>query len=155
MEALEIFKNIATVVGCISACIALLITIVQPLRQCLIDSITHKAQYNKIVNDIEKLNKKLDESLTNDAKIQERLAKVEKNVLENEADRIRAELFDCGNRCRRDIRLHPEEMDHVRAIFQKYSNVLHKNHEGETEYNFIVDYYNHQNFPSYHTDESK
>ena len=152
---MEIFKNIATVVGCISACIALLITIIKPLRQRFVDSIAHKSQYQKMVSDIEDLSKKLDESLTNDAKIQARLAKVEKNVLENEADRIRAELFDCGNRCRRGIRLHPEEMDHIRAIFEKYSIVLHKNHEGETEYNFIVDFYNHQDFPAYHTDETK
>ena len=141
---MEIFKNIATVVGCISACIALLVTIIKPLRQRFVDSIAHKSQYQKMVSNIEDLSKKLDESLTNDAKIQARLAKVEKNVLENEADRIRAELFDCGNRCRRGIRLHPEEMDHIRAIFEKYSIVLNKNHEGETEYNFIVDFYNHQ-----------
>ena len=151
MEALEIFKNIATVVGCISACIALAITIVRPLRQWIIDSFVRKSQYTKIVNDIKTLNKKLDESLTNDAKIQERLAKVEKNVLENEADRIRTELFDCGNRCRRGIRLHPEEFDHIQNIFSKYSNVLHKNHEGEMEYNFICNYYNNQDFPDYHT----
>ena len=152
---MEIVKNIATVIGCISACIALLMTIIKPLRQWVINSFMRKSQYNKIVQDVETLNKKLDESLTNDAKIQERLAKVEKNVLENEADRIRAELFNCGNRCRRGIRLHPEEMDHIRNIFQKYSEVLHKNHEGETEYNFIVDFYNHQDFPAYHTDKSK
>ena len=148
---MEIFKNIATVVGCISACIALAITIVRPLRQWIIDSFVRKSQYTKIVNDIKTLNKKLDESLTNDAKIQERLAKVEKNVLENEADRIRTELFDCGNRCRRGIRLHPEEFDHIQNIFSKYSNVLHKNHEGEMEYNFICNYYNNQDFPDYHT----
>lgn len=147
---MEIFKNIATVVGCISACIALLVTIIKPLRQRIVDSIAHKSQYQKMVSDIESLSKKLDESLTNDANIQARLERVEKNVLENEADRIRAELFNCGNRCRRGIRLHPEEMDHVRDIFHKYSEVLHENHNGEIEYNFIVDYYNHQDFPEYH-----
>lgn len=147
---MEIFKNIATVVGCISACMGLLVTIIKPLRQRFVDSIAHKSQYQKMVSDIENLSKKLDESLTNDAKIQARLERVEKNVLENEADRIRAELFNCGNRCRRGIRLHPEEMDHVRDIFYKYSEVLHENHNGEIEYNFIVDYYNHQDFPEYH-----
>ena len=152
---MEIFKNIATVVGCISACIALLVTIIKPLRQRFVDSIAHKSQYQKMVSDIEILSKKLDELLTNDAKIQARLERVEKNVLENEADRIRTELFNCGNRCRRGIRLHPEEMDHLRATFHKYSETLHQNHDGETEYNFIVDYYNHQEFPAYHTDNTK
>lgn len=147
---MEIFKNIATVVGCISACIALLITIVKPLRQRLIDSIAHKAQSQEMKDDMKSMNGKIDKMLKDNDDIKARLERVEKNVLENEADRIRAELFDCGNRCRRHIRLHPEEMDHIRTIFYKYKEILHKNHEGETEFNFIVDYYNHQDFPDYH-----
>lgn len=151
---MEIFKNIATVVGCISACIALLVTIIKPLRQRIIDSVVHKSQYQNMLTHIEDMGKKIDTLLADNKQMQQRLERVETNVLENEADRIRAELFDCGNRCRRGIRLHPEEMDHIRAIFQKYTEVLHKNHEGETEYNFIVDYYNSQDFPSYHTDNN-
>ena len=152
---MEIFKNIATVVGCISACIALLVMIIKPFRQWIIDSFVEKSQRANFQKEIDNLNKKLDESLANDANIQARLERVEKNVLENEADRIRTELFDCGNRCRRGIRLHPEEMDHLRTTFHKYSEILHQNHDGETEYNFIVDYYNHQDFPAYHTDNTK
>ena len=38
---MEIFKNIATVVGCISGCIALLVTIIKQLRQKIIDSFVH------------------------------------------------------------------------------------------------------------------
>ena len=93
---------------------------------------------------------KVDVLLQENQHIKEELAHVKANVLENEADRIRTELFDCGNRCRRGIRLHPEEMDHIRAVFHKYNIVLHQNHEGESEYNFIIDYYNHQDFPKYH-----
>ena len=151
---MEIFKNIATVVGCISACIALLVTIIKPLRQRIIDSVVYKSQYQNMLTHIEDMGKKIDTLLADNKQMQQRLERVETNVLENEADRIRAELFDCGNRCRRGIRLHPEEMDHIRAIFQKYTEVLHKNHEGETEYNFIVDYYNSQDFPSYHTENN-
>ena len=147
---MEIFKNIATVVGCISACIALLAMIIKPFRQWIIDSFVEKSQRANFQKEIDNLNKKLDESLANDANIQARLERVEKNVLENEADRLRSELFDCGNRCRRGIRLHPEEFDHIQNIYSKYSNVLHKNHEGEVEYNFISNYYNNQNFPNYH-----
>ena len=154
---MEIFKNIATVVGCISACMALLIAIVKPLRQWVIDSFVRKSQQKKLEEQnkqlkeqIEKVDKKIDKMLENDEKLDKRLTRVEKNVLDNEADRIRAELFDYGNRCRRGIRLHPEEFEHIRDIFHKYKNVLHQNHEGDTEFNFIYDYYNHQNFPAYH-----
>lgn len=147
---MEIFKNIATVVGCISACIALLITIVKPLRQGIINSFVKKIQDEKRDDVIGKMDKKIDKILEKNEQLENRLTSVEKNVLENEADRIRAELFDCGNRCRREIRLHPEEMDHIRAIYHKYKDILHQNHEGDVEFDFILNYYNQQDFPSYH-----
>lgn len=148
---MEIFKNIATVVGCISACIALLITIIKPFRQWLIESFIKKTKDTKRDEKIDKMDKKIDKLLENNECLDNRLTRVEKNVLENEADRIRAELFDCGNRCRRGIRLHPEEMDHIRAIYHKYKDVLHQNHEGDAEFDFINQYYNQQSFPAYHS----
>ena len=148
---MEVFKNIATVVGCISACMALVITVSKPLRQWIIDSFAHKSKQTEISNKIDEVNIKLDQSLANDEDLNKRLTRVEKNVLENEADRLRSELFDCGNRCRRGIRLHPEEMDHIHTIFRKYSEVLKQNGPGKKEYEFIVDYYNNQTFPAYHT----
>ena len=147
---MEIFKNVATVVGCISACMALLIAIFKPLRQWVIDSFVRKSQYTQLFDSIKELNTKMDKSIEQNEQLETRLARVEENVLENEADRIRAELFDCGNRCRRGIRLHPEEFDHIKEIYRKYADILHQNHEGETEYNFIHNYYNHQHFPEYH-----
>ena len=147
---MEIFKNIATVVGCISACIALAITIFKPLRQKIIKTFTNENAIEHFSEDIKIIKQQQEQSLINDQKIEKRIDDIEQRVLENEADRIRTELFDCGNRCRRGIRLHPEEFDHIQNIYSKYSNVLHKNHEGEVEYNFISNYYNNQNFPNYH-----
>lgn len=154
---MEIFKNIATVVGCISACIALAVTIVKPFRKWIIESFTRQSQYTELKGQYTELKGivgdiaiKMNKSLENDKKIDERLDRVESNVLENEADRLRSELFDCGNRCRRGIRLHPEEMDHIRVVFTKYSDKLNQNGTGEAEYEFICDYYNHQSFPEYH-----
>jgi hypothetical protein len=151
---MEVFKNIATVVGCISACIALLVTIIKPLRQKLIDSFIRKAKDTKRDEKIDKMDKKIDKLLENNKCLEDRLTRVENNVLTNEADRIRAELFDCGNRCRRGIRLHPEEMEHIRAIYHKYKDVLHQNHEGDAEFDFITKYYNNQSFPAYHTQQN-
>ena len=96
------------------------------------------------------MDKKIDLLLDNQKKFEKRLDSVEKNVLDNEADRLRSDLFDCGNRCRRRIRLHPEEMDHIRDVYDKYSKVLKQNGPGEKEFNFIADYYNNQDFPTYH-----
>ena len=151
---MEVFKDIATVVGCISACMALLVAIVKPLRQRLINSFIRKTRDSERDIKIDKMDKKIDKLLENHECLDNRLTRVEENVLENEADRIRAELFDCGNRCRRGIRLHPEEMDHIRAIYHKYKDVLHQNHEGDAEFDFITQYYNQQSFPAYHTQQN-
>ena len=153
-EFLEIVKTIATVVGCISACATLSVTIIKPLRQRLIDSFIRKAKDDKRDEAIAKMDKKIDKILEANQGLEDRLTRVEENVLENEADRIRAELFDCGNRCRRNIRLHPEEMDHIRAIYHKYKHVLGQNHEGDAEFDFITQYYNQQSFPAYHTQQN-
>ena len=151
---LDIIKDIAAVVGCISACIALLTTIIKPLRQRFIDAIIKKSKDTNMDDKIDKMDKKIDKLLENHESLDNRLTSVEKNVLDNEADRIRAELFDCGNRCRRGIRLHPEEMDHIRAIYHKYKDVLKQNHEGDAEFDFITQYYNQQSFPPYHTQQN-
>lgn len=151
---MEVFKNIATVVGCISACIALAVTLIKPFRKWIIDSFVRQSQAKEVKNKIDDMSKMMKQSLANDEAFKSRLDRVEKNVLENEADRIRAELFDCGNRCRRGIRLHPEEMEHIRAIYHKYKDVLHQNHEGDAEFDFITKYYNRQSFPPYHTQQN-
>lgn len=149
---MEIFKNIATVVGCISACIALLITIIKPLRQILVNSIAHKSQYQNMIDNIEKLNNKLDESLTNDAKIQERLEKVEKNVLENEAERLKSELSTYYNKCCRGLQIFPEEMLRIDEVYDKYHNKLGLNHIGTKMYDAIEKYYKQQDFIKIHND---
>lgn len=149
---MEIFKNIATVVGCISACIALLITIIKPLRQILVNSIAHKSQYQKMIDNIEKLNNKLDESLTNDANIQKRLEKVEKNVLENEVERLKSELSTYYNKCCRGLQIFPEEMLRIEEVYDKYHNKLGLNHIGTKMYDAIEKYYKQQDFIKIHND---
>ena len=148
---MEVFKNITTVIGCISAIIALSMTFIKPFRKWIIDSFVRQSQAKEVKAQIDSMVAMMNQSLTNDEAFEKRLSRVENNVLKNEADRLRSELFDCGNRCRRGIRLHPEEMTHIRAVFRKYSEELEQNGTGENEYNFICDYYNHQDFPEYHT----
>ncbi len=122
------------------------------------DNITKRNDWMNGVNNsvknndalIEKLDGKIDKLLDANENLKNQLEQVKGNVLENEADRLRSELFDCGNRCRRKIRLHPEEMDHIRDVYHKYSKVLKQNGPGEKEFNFITDYYNDQDFPAYH-----
>ena len=117
-------------------------------RNLWIDGVNSSMKNNDTL--VQQLDNKIDKLLEANEDLKAQLDQVKSNVLENEADRLRSELFDCGNRCRRNIRLHPEEMEHIRAVFNKYSNVLHQNGPGEAEFKFITDYYNRQNFPTYH-----
>lgn len=122
-------------------------------RNAWMNGVNKSVQNNDTL--IQTLDGKMDKLLEANENLKTKLDQVESNVLENEADRLRSELFDCGNRCRRNIRLHPEEMEHIRVVFNKYSNVLHQNGSGESEFKFITDYYNHQDFPTYHQPNNK
>jgi uncharacterized phage infection (PIP) family protein YhgE len=117
-------------------------------RNNWMNNVNHSVQNNDQF--IQALDAKMDKLLVSNEDLKTQLDQVKSNVLENEADRLRSELFDCGNRCRRNIRLHPEEMDHIREVYKKYSKVLHQNGTGQAEFEFITDYYNHQSFPAYH-----
>lgn len=145
---MEIFKNVATVVGCFSACIALLMTIFKPIRSWVIVTITNKQKetettkkLNQVLEDVNMLKEELN---TRFSELDTRVESLEQNVLENEAQRLKSELFSCGNRCRRGITLHAEEFEHMRQVHERYSKVLHQNHDGTQEWNFIYDYYNSQ-----------
>lgn len=143
---MEIFKNIATAVGCISTCIALLLTIIKPLRQYLINSFARKSQSNKVVVDIQELNKKIDTLLRNNKDLIERLDRVENHVLENESDRLKAELSTYYNRCCRSLQIFPEEMLRVEEVYDRYHNQLGLNHVGTNMYDAIAQYYKQQDF---------
>jgi hypothetical protein len=148
---MTIFTTIATIIGCLASAFTVATAIIKPLRKWVVESFVRHSQAKEVKEKIDSMVSMMNTSLNNNAALEKRLTRIEQNVLENEADRLRSELFDCGNRCRRGIRLHPEEMDHIRAVFTKYSQKLKQNGTGEAEYRFICEYYNHQDFPEYHT----
>lgn len=149
--SMELIKNIAAVVGCVSACIALLVTIFKPIRKSIINYINRKSNEKKveqertdIVVQISELNTKVDKLLNDREVTIERLNSLQEKVLLNESDRIKSELFACGSRCRRNIVLYPEEFEHIREIYKKYSEDLKQNHSGTIEFEYIYNYYNSQ-----------
>ena len=146
MKALEIFKNIATVVGCISACIALLITIVKPLRQRLIDSIMSKAQSQEMKEDLKSMSDKIDLVLKDNGDMKYRIETIERHIIENESDRLKNELSVYYNRCCRGLQIFPEEMLRVEEVYDRYHNQLGLNHIGTNMYNAIEKYYEQQDF---------
>ena len=143
---MEIFKNIATVVGCISACLALAVTIVKPLRQWVIDSFVQKSQQTNLQTNIEDVNKKIDLLIRSNEQTQNKIRKIEEHMLENESDRLKSELSMYYNRCCRSLQIFPEEMLRVEEVYDRYHNQLCLNHVGTNMYDAIAQYYKQQDF---------
>lgn len=161
---MELIKNIAAVVGCISACIALIVTIVKPLRTGVVNyfgrkaneskfNIEHKqllSQMSQMTSELPALNQipvliEQNKKMQNDIELLiGRVDDLQSKVLLNESDRLKSELFACGNQCRRGMVLHPEEFDHIREVYKKYNEDLGQNHSGTIEFEYIYDYYNSQ-----------
>ena len=147
---MEIFKNIATVVGCISACIALLVTIIKPLRQKIIDSFVHNSQQANLQTNMNNLSSKIDLLIGANEKMDDRTKKIEEHILENESDRLKSELSMYYNRCCRGLQVFPEEMLRVEEVYDRYHNKLGLNHIGTNMYDAIEKYYKQQDFIKMH-----
>lgn len=161
---MELIKNIAAVVGCISACIALIVTIVKPLRTTVVNYFGRKAneskfniEHKQLLSQMSQMTSELpalsqipvlieqNKKMQNDIQsLIERVDTLQERVLVNESDRLKSELFACGNQCRRGMVLHPEEFDHIREVYKKYHEDLSQNHSGTIEFEYIYNYYNSQ-----------
>lgn len=150
---MELIKDIAAVIGCISAFIALITTIFKPIRKMIVNWIKHTSEASETSVAIKDINASIIELKGNMEAILKRLEQIEKSVktldervFENERDRIKAELSECASRCARGIKLYPEEKLHIDEIYSKYSNELHCNSTGSEAYHEIVKYYENQNW---------
>lgn len=150
---MELIKDIAAVIGCISAFIALITTIFKPIRKKIVNWIKHTSEASEtsaaikdIKSDITTLEGNMGAILERLDKIDNRIKTLYERVFENERDRIKAELSECASRCARGIKLYPEEKFHIDEIYSKYSNELHCNSTGSEAYHEIVKYYESQNW---------
>lgn len=150
---MELIKDIAAIIGCISAFIALITTIFKPIRKMIVNWIKHTSEASETSVAIKDINASIIELKGNMEAILKRLEQIENSVktldervFENERDRIKAELSECASRCARGIKLYPEEKLHIDEIYSKYSNELHCNSTGSEAYHEIVKYYESQNW---------
>lgn len=150
---MELIKDIAAVIGCISAFIALITTIFKPIRKKIVNWIKHTSEASETSAAIKDINANITSLENNVVTILERLDKIDnriktldERVFENERDRIKAELSECAFRCARGIKLYPEEKLHIDEIYSKYSNELHCNSTGSEAYHEIVKYYENQDW---------
>lgn len=150
---MELIKDIAAVIGCISAFIALVTTIFKPVRKKIVNWIKHISEASETSTAVKEINAKITalegnvgEILERIDKIDDRIKTLDKRVFENERDRIKSELSEYASRCARGMKIYPEEMVHIEEMYTKYSNDLHCNHTGTQNYNIIANYYKSQNW---------
>lgn len=148
MSIIEIVKNIATVIGCIISFITLIGIVIKPIRQFIILKIAQLSNKDIYEVEIKKQSEEIEEEKTEIQEIKNTcneivnsVDEIKNLVFQNESDRLRGELFNCGNRCRRGIPLALEEFRYIQEVYQKYNEELHCNHNGTDEYNFIKEYY--------------
>lgn len=148
-EAMEVIKLISSILGLIISAGTICGFCIKPLRKFIINKISkwsnRESQDNAIQTQnemIQKQNETIKEIKDTVNQVVAIVSELSDRIFKNEADRLRGELFDCGNRCRRHIPLSGEEFRHIQEVFKKYSEELHCNSIGEDEYNFIKDYFN-------------
>ena len=150
---MELIRDIAAIIGCISTGIALITTVFKPIRRKFINWIKHISDASEtsvaikdIKSDISILERNIVEILERISKIDNNIKMLDKRVFENERDRIKAELSEYASRCARGMKLYPEEKIHIDEIYAKYSNELHCNSTGSEAYHEIVKYYENQDW---------
>ena len=143
---MEIVKDVAAVIGLISAAIGLLVTIIKPIRVWIINSIVSKSEDKQLNKDVQTLLVDVKVLLETNKKLNERIERLENHVLENESDRLKSELAEYYNRCCRGMQIFPEEFLRVEEVYHKYHDVLHLNHIGTNMYDVIASYYKSQTF---------
>lgn len=148
MTAIDVIKDIAAVVGCIISCITLSGFLIKPIRQFFVKKVSELSNRDLYEAEIKKQSKELADEKDEMQDIKNSCNAIAKSVEElkilvfqNEADRLRGELFNCGNRCRRGIPLTLEEFRYIQEVWAKYDKKLHCNSIGTQEYYFIKEYY--------------
>ena len=156
MDFLETIKTVSSILGLVLSAITLCGIIIKPARKAIINKVSqwsNKDSQDKAIQEQNKVIAKQNEAIAKEDKaiqemkdtinqIRDIVSELSDRIFRNEADRLRSELFDCGNRCRRGIPLSGEEFRHIQDVFKKYSTELHCNGIGQDEYNFIKDYFN-------------
>lgn len=155
MLFIQTIKDIGSVIGVIISTITLCGLCITPLRKSVIKKIKEWSNSDKQDEAIRKENEDIQElkktlsmaidkisDIGNDIKkLNSDIKELNVRVFDNEKDRLRGELFNCGNRCRRKIPLSLEEYRYIQTVGDKYLYKLHCNSIGEEEYHFIQEYF--------------
>ena len=155
MTFMELIKDVAAIVGCITACVGLATLIIKPLRSSMkrwVQTVVGDSDVSTAVQDLKsqfekRMNELKEEVGANSNSLKEvdnKIAALERRITKDEIHRMKEIIFSCADRCRRGAFISQHEYEYVCEVFNIYSTILLQNGGGEAEFNYIVDHYNHQ-----------
>jgi len=139
---METIKNIAAVIGCISAAIALIVTIIKPIRKGIACWVTKVSKTNEQEDEISLVYDKIDELSKRIEKLTEDDCCFKKEILESMSSLKKGVGISLGNiigniynKYKKDRVLPQKEYEVMCAIFEIYSKDLHMDGLIEKLYN--------------------
>lgn len=138
----EIIKNIAQYAGYITTIFILIGLVFKPVRKWIVQKMiifTHKKEIDELFKSISNINKYVKNGFK---EFETDIVEIKQMLFVNEKDRLKGELFNYGNKCRRGDPITLEEFRYIQEVYTKYNETLHCNHNGTEEYEFIRDYFN-------------
>lgn len=127
-QFLELVKNVAAIVGCISACIGLITLICKPLRKRLVGFVQRHAGSSEISEIKTMLQQKIDDDKVRDDEIKEALA-ITTEFTEKQCRNIIKNIF---YHYKENKTLPLYERKTLMDIEELYIDRMHKNHWGQT-----------------------
>lgn len=129
---MEIVKNIATVIGCITGCIGLLTVLCRPLRKFLIEWVQRTSGKSKVESQLNEIKKILEQQAEDQKAFQDKVEASINITLEFTEKQCRSDIKEIFYAYRDSKKLPLYEKKSLMDIEDLYINKLHKNHWGKT-----------------------
>lgn len=156
---IEICKNIATVIGCITTCAAFILAIIKPIRAAVkrwVKGIANNSESSITIKDaiqnldikmdarMDKIEEDIDGQKESLETITERIETLERRITKDEIHKMREVLYSCFDRCVRGEYMSSHSMDYLNEVYHVYHDILGANSSGTKCYEFCVEYYEEQ-----------
>lgn len=129
---MEIVKNIATVIGCITGCIGLLTVLCRPLRKFLIEWVQRTSGKSKVESQLNEIKKILEQQAEDQKAFQDKVEASINITLEFTEKQCRSDIKEIFYTYRDVKRLPLYEKKALMDIEELYIKKLNKNHWGKT-----------------------
>lgn len=129
---MELVKNIATVVGCITACFSLLTLVCKPIRKKLIDFIKRSSNQSEVETQLNEIKSLLEEQAVENKEFRAKMEESMEITLEFTEKQCRNIIKDIFEKHKASKVLPLADKKTLMDIEELYIRKMHKNHWGKT-----------------------